>query len=360
MRQPDKINSLNGIRGYAVLLVLLAHGSNGGLKFEPFINFSGAGRYGVFLFFVLSSFLLTRQFLEAELNRNSMAEFLKYYFIRRFLRIYPLFIAALLAYHVLNRLGYVMVPSNKKIIVESLLLLDGRNFFWTIPVEFQYYFLLPLVAFALMRRPRVGIVLATTVVFAIAWTYAFPPRYVPNLAPFLPIFVAGSATAFISVEISRIGRVPPAGTAIFNLAAIVFFTSFVVLTPFYWDRLFNEDVPRTGFDRDFLLFTVLSCGLIICVVHGDGIVKRLMESRFLVFWGMISFSAYLWHEVVLYKVSRMQGAPALRLLLFVAATGMLSYLSYKYIEYPLSKHRTFSRIFSSIGLTKSGPASTRG
>ena len=54
---------LDGLRGVAVLLVLLSHSSNAGHDLLPGLDASGVGRAGVFLFFVLSSFLLTGQVL---------------------------------------------------------------------------------------------------------------------------------------------------------------------------------------------------------------------------------------------------------------------------------------------------------
>ena len=45
------LSSLSGIRGYAVLLVLLAHSSNLGYHLLPDFDFTGAGKNGVFIFF---------------------------------------------------------------------------------------------------------------------------------------------------------------------------------------------------------------------------------------------------------------------------------------------------------------------
>ena len=46
---------LDGLRGVAVLMVLLSHASNGGHDVLPGLDASGIGRSGVFLFFILSS-----------------------------------------------------------------------------------------------------------------------------------------------------------------------------------------------------------------------------------------------------------------------------------------------------------------
>ena len=59
-----QLDSLDGLRGLAALMVFLSHTSNEGIYFSSSFNFSGIGKSGVFLFFVLSSFLLTYPFVK--------------------------------------------------------------------------------------------------------------------------------------------------------------------------------------------------------------------------------------------------------------------------------------------------------
>ena len=82
--------TLDGLRGIAVLTVVLSHLSL--LDLNPFlINFAGIGKCGVYLFFVLSAFLLTYQFFERGLQSAFTAPALANYFWRRALRVLPLF-----------------------------------------------------------------------------------------------------------------------------------------------------------------------------------------------------------------------------------------------------------------------------
>ena len=70
--------SLDGVRGIAILFVLLSHLSNEGYRI---FNFSGKGVYGVYLFFVLSAFLLSYPFFNG-CDINNRCEW-KYFFLRR-------------------------------------------------------------------------------------------------------------------------------------------------------------------------------------------------------------------------------------------------------------------------------------
>ena len=47
-----QFDSLDGLRGVAVLFVVLSHLSNIGANLTPMLDFGGTGKYGVFLFFL--------------------------------------------------------------------------------------------------------------------------------------------------------------------------------------------------------------------------------------------------------------------------------------------------------------------
>jgi peptidoglycan/LPS O-acetylase OafA/YrhL len=341
MNTASNITALSGIRGVAILLVLLSHSSNNGLYLHPLLSFSGAGRYGVFLFFVLSAFLLTRQFIEREPAPADLARSLPRYFRRRFLRIYPLFCAALLAYLAFTLAGHPIYLLNAAVVAKSLLLLDAEGIFWTIPVEFQYYFVLPLVALLLISvRDRVLLAAGGTALFTLLWWHAFPPRYTTNLLPFAPIFVMGSFAAWLHRWLTRNHAPLLEGARVkrtVNILAGGSLLTFVVLTPNFYNLLFSADVGRTRFHEEFLAITLMSASFVLLTTLGDGLIRRLMESRFFIFWGNISFSAYLLHMIFITGVKRLPLANPLRFLVFIGLTAGLSFVSYRWFELPLSK-----------------------
>jgi peptidoglycan/LPS O-acetylase OafA/YrhL len=99
-----RIPRLGGARGRTVLLVLFGHAGESGMRSFPGFHTNRCGKHGVFLFLVLSAFLLTRQFslLNGEgffrgvtcLNDGS----------RRFLRIFAPHAVVLAAYGFMNKL----------------------------------------------------------------------------------------------------------------------------------------------------------------------------------------------------------------------------------------------------------------
>jgi peptidoglycan/LPS O-acetylase OafA/YrhL len=83
-----RIPSLDGLRGIAILMVLLAHGKYQLPTFlNPVVRFAGNGSLGVKLFFVLSGYLIYH--LSAK-ETNTFGTFnWKQFYIRRALRIFP-------------------------------------------------------------------------------------------------------------------------------------------------------------------------------------------------------------------------------------------------------------------------------
>ncbi len=131
--QKSEVQALHGLRGFAFLLVVAAHFSN-----HYDLPLKGLGKVGVWIFFVLSAFLLTQQMLiyGRPLSRGSLAIF----FSRRALRIVPPYFVALTLF---LGFGYLINGNN---IVSHLLFTDGAGHFWTVAVEVQFYFFLPFIS----------------------------------------------------------------------------------------------------------------------------------------------------------------------------------------------------------------------
>lgn len=164
------IPALDGLRGIAILLVLL-HQLNrlGGPDLatrltEHALDF---GWVGVQLFFVLSGFLITGILLDTREAPNYLGAF----FIRRVLRIFPLYFGALALFLVLlpaagltppgwgeHQLWYWVYLANWTQAYEG----GSLPHFWSLAVEEQFYVLWPFVVLGLGPRPllRACVVLA--------------------------------------------------------------------------------------------------------------------------------------------------------------------------------------------------------
>lgn len=152
----DHLAPLNGVRALSIIFVISFHAfffsQYAFTEKELFVQFSEGlpwwlswirrGDMGVDIFFVLSAFLIGSQ-LFAEYNRTSGVNY-RWFYIKRFLRIYPLYIFAI-ALYVLSKknAGYFwanLLAVNNLIDIKKILI----PWSWSLSVEIQFYLICPL------------------------------------------------------------------------------------------------------------------------------------------------------------------------------------------------------------------------
>jgi peptidoglycan/LPS O-acetylase OafA/YrhL len=183
------IPALDGLRGLAILLVLMFHFSIPathltGLR-RAIVHLPGAGWVGVDLFFVLSGFLITTILYDAKRTDG----FFRNFYMRRVLRIFPLYYGVLFVafvlipftplsnlpplinsatYHSLARnqiwlwaylTNYVQPKGGSDFLRREYIEPGWSLFthFWSLAVEEQFYLVWPAVVFFLDRRALMGI-----------------------------------------------------------------------------------------------------------------------------------------------------------------------------------------------------------
>ncbi len=136
--------SLDGVRAVAALWVFAAHATY--LNLMPSIlNFRGAGRAGVVLFFFLSAFLISGPFFHDPRKALTWQAWTTYG-LRRLFRIVPLYFAVLLALFCadIEPLNRSTLSANAHLLARHLTFQKGLSVFWTIIVEMRFYVVLPL------------------------------------------------------------------------------------------------------------------------------------------------------------------------------------------------------------------------
>ena len=171
-RATRDIPALDGLRGAAVLLVIWCHVS--GLTFTPSTDWlleikAASGFIGLYLFFVLSGFLLFLPYAQAFIAHTAWPNARRFYG-RRMLRILPVYYAALLVPLAVALLrpkwGIVPpIPNTRSLLALFTLLhnivpsawsyLLGTNTpLWSLTVEWEFYLILPLLALGLRLLAR--------------------------------------------------------------------------------------------------------------------------------------------------------------------------------------------------------------
>lgn len=203
-RSAVHIPALDGLRGLAILLVLAAHFAGperytkSGLIYSRLV---GAGWTGVDLFFVLSGFLITGILYDSKEG----PDYFRNFYIRRALRIFPLYYGMLFCYFILvPHLKHNISPGYRQILsIQPWCWLYGTNIlmairnawcfdatgvhlghFWSLAVEEHFYLVWPVLVFTLRRRMMMW-VCAAAIVFALAFRVAIWWAGVPALASYV-------------------------------------------------------------------------------------------------------------------------------------------------------------------------------
>jgi peptidoglycan/LPS O-acetylase OafA/YrhL len=339
-----RVAALDGLRGVAVLIVLASHFSNAGLLPSP--GMSGTGKSGVYLFFVLSAFLLADRIFASHAGRLDHRAWLDYA-LRRVLRIWPLYLLVLLLSLALTRSG---LPWHYAIDVPAfwrhLGLQEGQSVLWSIPVEFTFYLVLPPLALAghwlLARRGgTVGFSVAMLVA-VLAAHLAWPPGdSVVNdvrLGPYLPVFLCG----VLAAGLWRRGD-PTAARIAWMLAGVIAVAAFVVTIPAVWAVLSGGPFQGDLTHRWFIGFGVLWAALLLSVLRGPARYRAVFEWGPLRAMGWISYSVYLWHMPIIDIAKRLDVPGPARTAIAATAILAVGIVSYRLVERPLQRIRVPQR-----------------
>lgn len=188
---------LTGLRGLAVIFVLLSHMGYMQLYLIPLPHFS-IGKVGVWVFFVLSAFLLTTHLYQDFSTNDSRRVVLSKYAINRIFRIYPLFIVALILHFLVGDITGIQI-------IKHIFLTMGYFELWAIPVEVKYYFFIPVLAAIASLISLKLACLSIIVLMGIALMYGIsnPQSVFSNqlsIIPKLTPFLFGSFSAILYLK----------------------------------------------------------------------------------------------------------------------------------------------------------------
>ena len=340
------IPSLDGIRTIAFLIVFLAHA--GGDRILP-------GPFGVTVFFFLSGYLITT-LLRREYEQNQVIN-LKHFYLRRLLRIAPggylvLFLASILTLiGVLE--GEIQLPAflsqalhyyNYYVtFVSTEGVAPGTGVYWSLAVEEHFYFLFPFLYIGLLKMrvsPQRQMLIIWGICLAILiWRCVL-------------VFGRGAGeSSIVYLSDTRIDSI------LFGCALAVNGNP-VLDTPYGSDRLWKYFVLPAGItvlilsficeSREFettVRYTIQGLalhGLFIAAIRfPDWGVFKILNWNWMRFIGLLSYSLYLVHHIVIQAVDLYlpQISVALQGAMSMLISLILAYAMYRYIELPCGKLR---------------------
>jgi len=184
---PGYIPQLDGLRGTAVIMVLIGHAASfvEGLPYAGMVEYV---RFTVDVFFVLSGFLITGILLDSK----GSAHYFRNFYARRSLRVWPLYYLVLfLVFVVAPLFRPAMRPTVASIwpafilYVQNILYHDiypfGLGATWSLAIEEQFYLTWPVLVFLLKRQTlsivSVCLVVVSTSVRLTSYFHGAPPAF---------------------------------------------------------------------------------------------------------------------------------------------------------------------------------------
>lgn len=334
---------IDGLRCIAVLSVLIYHAgfSAFGVKLLP------GGFLGVDVFFVISGYLITGIVL-SECNDGSWS--LLRFYERRARRILPALFVVIAATILLA--WWLMTPAQMMDFGASAgaTALFGSNVFfwldtgyfseaielkplahtWSLAVEEQFYLVLPLMIWSLVKVSRGRYLAGTLIAVAAAsfvsalWLGANRPAANFYLLPSRGWeLLGGSLLAFLESKRQR----PTAGLLqkVAPVVGLMMIVGSVVLV--------NGSMRHPGF---VTMPVIAGTMLLIWFAGARGVTTRLLTFRPIVGIGLISYSLYLWHQP-LFSFARLYSINDLLLWQRVVLVGIsipIAFLSWRYVERP--------------------------
>lgn len=327
------INSLDGYRFLAALIVLFGHFSNQSGIFAKTFG-GGAEQIGVVMFFCLSGYLMGAIYLSSKFSAIAVS----IYFSRRLGRVIPLFLFFLATGALLNATGKdaTFYKIDHLTALRGIALLEGVNVMWSIVTECRFYFVFPLVWLAFSRSRTLGI-FSLLLALLLGWSFKDNEHALPKeaLIQYLHIFSAGAGLSLLhtSGKHRAFHRFFSSNPRTLNLLWICAGLSIVAIYPGVSERLFNSDRGQSAYSDPYALS---ACCLFLILSIYSPLAQKILGCRFATFGGRISFSIYLWHMPVIWTSEAIfSDAPlGAQLMAVVFLTLSISWLSYRFIEIP--------------------------
>jgi peptidoglycan/LPS O-acetylase OafA/YrhL len=337
------VRGLDGIRGIAVLSVIFGH--------FGVLGFAVAGGYGVDVFFVLSGYLITRVLMRTVEKGRPLTAF----YWNRITRLLPALLLVSLSLFLVpsrylttlgaavNATGALTYVTNWTMAFPVLGWPTYMAHTWSLSVEEQFYLIWPVVFWAAsnfgvkaLKRVVISVTLISCfyLIFMIA-SGASMTRLATGFDTHCQAILVGACLAF--VRPFAVGS-KVAMSALIAYFLLVFFVKWSPLgaSAIWFVTLILIDSTRGG--------------------RKIGMVNTLLEARPLVFIGVISYGAYLWHYPIYHLLLNVPGPRLLVSACGIILSLLLGYLTRIIVEVPVLRFRdSVSESFSArAGLVAAG------
>ena len=314
----NRIPSLDGLRGIAILLVLIGHGGYAlphGLA--PILPFAGNGLLGVSIFFVLSGFLIYSLSVR-ELEKTGSFDWRQFY-LRRVLRIFPCFYFYLLVLVALMAANWLTL-TQPMLFSAATFSLNYRHLwdhgtelydyfvighYWTLALEEQFYLTWPLLMLLFLRKrllPALVLIIALAPVMRFICYYVTPG----SRAQLTMMFHTAFDSIAAGVLLAELLRRPAFRTKLEQIARQGLWLGASLLFLFIFSPLLTAQFLGSylmTIGRSLELAAI--CLIITAAISFPGTwLYKILNWRPLAWLGVLSYSLYVWNNLFLYSAGR--------------------------------------------------------
>jgi peptidoglycan/LPS O-acetylase OafA/YrhL len=306
----EHFKSIDGLRGVACLVVVIFHCySLAGQYKWPSVQFFtlhlslssilDLGYSGVDMFFVLSGFCLAYPLF---LRHGSSFNW-KRYLISRARRIFPPYWSALLIFSSLSLIikyyriepffsaGPLIWAEDSRSFIKAVFLVncDLLWSYWTLPLEWRWYFVLPILVSLYKRIHAVGVMTVTIFIsFSCVVAFSLPQfhriaGYVTQMPLYLPTFACGIWAAAIAANFNKLK------TEIWLIKHIRLAILVVVFLGYVFPPQYSAPFSRV------IIWAPLYFLILLAALY-DPVVRKFFSWQPFTKVGIFSYSLYLIHE----------------------------------------------------------------
>jgi len=349
-----RIPSLDGLRAVSISLVLaghLTHNKSEASWLKTVYEQFQLGWLGVTIFFVISGFLITTLLLREKTRFHGKVDIRSFY-IRRVLRIFPVFYLYVAVVYLLHLAGVESVPTQDFIRALTYTANLGMGAWvlghaWTLAVEEQFYLFWPwLVRLSSqwMAGAAVVMILYAAMAHEIAYRWPFLEGYM--LLPFLKGVDCLMIGALLGFALHRFPRLQQ--NVLFRKTSLRLLVLGLLLTFRY--LAYNGAMPQGEFAGKFIrpftdTFSAVCIGylLVSCMTTQGDRCFKLLNHPVAVHFGVLSYSLYVWQQLFLDNQASGVWWRTFPANLFCAYAA--AYLSYSFWERPILNWRDqFKRV----------------
>lgn len=346
-----KINVLDGLRGLAALLVVLAHlpqisQMTAMYLFKNAMAFTRLAYISVDIFFILSGFLITRILIRDKLDGRLS---FKLFYLKRSLRIFPIYYLAIILVGFLiswENLGYVSLYLSNYFFSFNTTP-NAMRHTWSLAVEEHFYLFWPAVVFVAKDsfiKKYLSITVFLIILLSIIFYYSYFTIEEANM-----LVEKSTNTRFLSLMFGATIAYNEDKMSNFKRYNLLLMASIVAYSIAIFSRLVNVGIPYIIF---LYLFSAIGSTFFFLYVlnseRKDNIIKKVFTSKLLVFLGSISYGLYLYHYPIYYFFGLTNVQMMLSNTTYVGFSGIFiplvlvfvtSIVSYYFLELPIIRFK---------------------